>query len=134
MRHHRVAEDETTTISSDRRQPHMTEERDPLAEEEAEAAAAEARGIGGRPTRDLEEDMPHDPAMDPVYEAGGGEQDGWELAEEELIEHSEHGPAKPETQVRVREEVDRLTEENYDLDVYGESDQEQVSEVEDDDR
>jgi len=110
----------------------MTEERDPLAEEEAEAAAAEAGSIGGRATRDLEEDMPHDPAMDPVYEAGGGEQDGWELAEEELIEHTEHGPAKPETQVRVREEFDRQIEENPDLSVYGEGDEEKVSEVTDD--
>jgi hypothetical protein len=110
----------------------MTEERDPLAEEEAEAAAAEAGAIGGRATRDLEEDLPHDPAMDPVYEAGGGEQEGWEMAEEELIEHAEHGPAKPETQVRVREEFDRQIEEAPDLSIYGEGDEEKVSEVVDD--
>ena len=100
----------------------MTDEYDPLAEEEAEAARAEARDIGGRPTRDLEEDLPHDPAMDPVYEAGGGESEGFEMAEEELVEHSEHGPAKPEVQVRVREEVDRETEEP-DPATYGEPDQ-----------
>src|SRR3982751_2686963 len=80
----------------------MTDEYDPLAEEEAQAAAREVRDIGGRPTRDLEEDLPHDPAMDPVYEAGGGEAEGWEMAEEELIEHTEHGPAKPEAQVPVQ--------------------------------
>ena len=102
----------------------MTEDNDPLAEEEAEAAAAEARNIGGRPTRDLEEDLPHDPAMDPVYEAGGGEQDGWEMAEEELIEHSEQGPNRPEAQVRVREE--EFDEEGEpDRDLYGEADDEQ---------
>ena len=99
----------------------MTEDRDPLAEEEAEAAAAEAGNIGGRATRDLEEDLPHDPALDPVYEAGGGEQDGWEMAEEELIEHAEQGPNRPETQVHVREE--EVTEESEpDRDLYGEAD------------
>jgi hypothetical protein len=106
----------------------MTDEYDPLAEEEAQAAGAEAGEIGGRPTRDLEEDMPHDPAMDPVYEAGGGEAEGFEMAEEELREHTEHGPAKPEVQVRVREEVDRETEEP-DPATYGEPDQVDVSEV-----
>jgi hypothetical protein len=106
----------------------MTDEYDPLAEEEAQAAAAEARKIGGRPTRDLDEDMPHDPAMDPVYEGGGGEAEGFELAEEELREHSEHGPGKPETQVRVREEIDRETEEP-DPASYGEADEVDVTEV-----
>ena len=106
----------------------MTEDYDPLAEEEAEAAAAEARNIGGRPTRDLEEDLPHDPAMDPVYEAGGGEQDGWEMAEEELIEHSEHGPARPETQIHVREEVN-VEERPPSRSQYGEADEEDVTEV-----
>jgi hypothetical protein len=101
----------------------MTDEYDPLAEEEAEAARAEARNIGGRPTRDLEEDMPHDPSMDPVYEAGGGESEGFEMAEEELIEHTEHGPAKPEVQVRVREEEN--SEEENSSESYGESDSEQ---------
>ena len=100
----------------------MTEDNDPLADEEAEAAAAEAREIGGHPTRDLEEDLPHDPAMDPVYEAGGGEQDGWEMAEEELIEHSEQGPNRAEAQVRVREE--EVTEESApDPELYGEADE-----------
>ena len=101
----------------------MTDERDRFAEEEAEAAAAEARNIGGRPTRDLEEDLPHNPAMDPVYEAGGGEAEGWEMAEEELIEHSEHGPAKPEVQIHVRDEA--LSEEENSRAEYGESDAEQ---------
>src|SRR4051794_5015762 len=99
----------------------MTDEYDPLAEEEAQAAAAEARNIGGRPTRDLEEDLPHDPAMDPVYEAGGGESEGFEMAEEELIEHSEQGPAKPEVQVRVRGEG--ISEEGNRSEAYGESDE-----------
>src|SRR4051795_13281443 len=100
----------------------MTEDYDPLAEEEAQAAAAEARNIGGRATRDLEEDLPHDPAMDPVYEAGGGEAEGFEMAEEELIEHTEHGPAKPEVQIRVREE--EISEEENQSVAYGEADEE----------
>ena len=111
----------------------MTDEYDPLAEEEAQAAAAEAGAIGGVPTRDLEEDLPHDPAMEPVYEAGGGEAEGFEMAEEELREHAEHGPARPETQIRVREEVDRLTEEE-DPAIYGEPDQVDVTEVTSDPR
>src|SRR4051794_11402858 len=102
----------------------MTEDYDPLAEEEAEAAAAEAGNIGGRATRDLEEDLPHDPAMDPVYEAGGGESEGFEMAEEELIEHSEHGPARPEVEVHVREE-EGFEESPPDREVYGEADDEQ---------
>ena len=110
----------------------MTEERDPLAEEEAAAAAAEAGAIGGRPTRDLEGDIDDDPAMRPLYEAGQGESEGFELAEEELIEHAEHGPAKPEVQGRVREEFDRQIEEDPDLSIYGEGDEEKVSEVTDD--
>src|SRR3954452_689631 len=101
----------------------MTDEYDPLAEEEADLAREEARNIGGRPTRDLEEDLPHDPAMDPVYEAGGGEAEGFEMAEEELREHTEHGPAKPEVQVRVREED--LSEEENTTEAYGEGDEEQ---------
>src|SRR3712207_6664568 len=106
----------------------MTDEYDPLAEEEAEAAGAEAGMIGGKRTRDLDPDLPHDEAMEPVYEAGGGEAEGFEMAEEELREHAEHGPAKPEAQVRVREEVDRELEEP-DPATYGEADEVEVTEV-----
>ena len=56
-----------------------------IAEQES-AAAAEARDIGGG--------APHsarDPAMEPVYEAGGGEQEGWEQAEADLIANATHG-------------------------------------------
>lgn len=52
---------------------------------EAERAAEEAAHIGGggRP--------PGDPAEAPVREAGGGEAEGFEQAEELLIEHASHG-------------------------------------------
>lgn len=109
----------------------MTEQRDPLAEDEAKAAAAEAAAIGGTPTRDLDADLSQDPAMKPVYEGGGGESEGFEMAEAELREHAEQGPARPETEIHVREEVDRGTEEE-DRAVYGEADEVEVSEVTDD--
>ncbi|HEX5593418.1 MAG TPA: hypothetical protein VFX35_08730 [Solirubrobacterales bacterium] len=66
------------------------EERDPIAEEEADAAAAEAAGIGG-PAPD---DPVDDPAERPLVEAGEGEAEGFELAEAELIDNAEHGDQK----------------------------------------
>lgn len=59
-----------------------------VAQEEA-AAAAEAAAIGGAVTAESP-----DPALDPVYQAGGGEQDGWEAAEAELIENASHGDGR----------------------------------------
>src|SRR5687767_3066004 len=56
-----------------------TDPIDELVAEEESAAAAEARMIGGPAPREVD-----DPAMDPVYQAGGGEQDGWEAAEQDL--------------------------------------------------
>jgi hypothetical protein len=35
-------------------------------------------------------DDPDDPAMQPVYEAGGGESEGFERAEQELVEQASH--------------------------------------------
>lgn len=64
----------------------MTSERDPLADHEAAAAAAEAARIGGTAG---DEDL--DPAERPVREAGGGEQEGFEQSEELLRENAEHG-------------------------------------------
>jgi hypothetical protein len=65
-------------------------ERDPIAEEEAEAAAAEAAEIGG-PTPD---DPGDDPAERPLVEGGQGEAEGFELAEEDLVENASHGDQK----------------------------------------
>ena len=61
-------------------------EEDRRAIEEADAAAAEAGAIGGRVD---EADL--DPAERPVREAGGGEAEGFEQAEEALIERASHG-------------------------------------------
>jgi hypothetical protein len=90
------------------------EERDPVAEEEAEAAAAEAARIGG-PTPD---DHVDDPAQRPVVEGGEGEAEGFELAEEELIDRAEHGDQK-----RFPDREAGAPEEPTDT-VYGEPDQE----------
>jgi hypothetical protein len=55
-------------------------------QEEADAAAAEAAKIGG-----VAGDEDLDPAMRPVIEGGGGEAEGFEEAEEALIDHASHG-------------------------------------------
>ncbi len=62
-------------------------------QEETDAAAAEAAEIGG-PAIGLtryEDDEDIDPSERPVLEAGGGEAEGFEQTERELIEHSSHG-------------------------------------------
>ena len=75
---------------SDREPPRLRDSDagadDPLVDEETAAAAREAGALGGR-TRGDE----HDPAMAPVHEAGGGEAEGFEEAEERLIDNAEHG-------------------------------------------
>ena len=58
---------------------------DALIEEQEEAAAAEAAGIGGaNPAPDT------DPAARPVEEAGGGVAEGFEQAEEALVRQASH--------------------------------------------
>ena len=87
---------------------------DVLIAKEESAAAAEAARIGGRvpPLTD-------DPTRNPLYEAGEGEQEGWEEAERELIENATHGDGHgdPERDAFSPErEADRSTA------AYGESD------------
>ena len=69
---------------------HPEEERDPIAEEEAESAAAEAAEIGGP----MPDDPIDDPAERPLVEGGEGQAEGFELAEAELIDNAEHGDQK----------------------------------------
>jgi hypothetical protein len=66
------------------------QENDPRSREEreSEAAGQEAAAIGGRAG---DEDL--DPAERPVVEGGGGVAEGFELAEEDLVEHASHGDA-----------------------------------------
>ena len=87
---------------------------DRLAAEQADAAAAEAGAIGGPvPDPDV------DPEIQPVLEGGGGEAEGFEQAEEELIRNASHDDARgdPLTDAFTEEvESDRSTAE------YGEAD------------
>jgi hypothetical protein len=76
------------------------EDEPDFATREERAAAAEAAAIGGRKP-DLGGASPDEHASEalrPVYEAGGGEQDGFELAERDLVRNASHddGTAFPE--------------------------------------
>ena len=97
--------------------PERTPDDDLIRDEEA-AAAADAAHIGGRAGD--EDDF--DPEMRPVYEAGGGEAEGFEQAEADLIENASHGDGRgnPEADAFTGEvESDRAGAE------YGEADEEQ---------
>jgi len=59
---------------------------DPLVDEQAEAAAAEAAAIGGPGA-----DSGGDPAEQPLVEAGQGEAEGFEESERALEEQASHG-------------------------------------------
>ena len=61
-----------------------------------------------------------------VSEGGGGEAEGFELAEEELIEHASHGDPGPDPSNLAGEP------EDYRGDEGGEADHEQSSEAEED--
>ena len=87
-------------------------------------AAAEARAIGGAPEPDLGDEV--DEALRPVYEAGGGEQEGFELAEHDLERNASHddGEAFPELDAFTpARESDRSTAE------YGEPDEEEHADL-----
>ena len=93
---------------------------EPLVEEEAEAAAAEAASIGGRrPDYGVDDDRRGE-AWRPAEEAGQGEAEGFELAEHDLIEEASHGDERrsPEVDAFTPEvEADEATA------VYGEPDE-----------
>jgi hypothetical protein len=87
-------------------------------------AAAEARAIGGTnpDLGGLDPGEPIDEALRPVYEAGGGEAEGFELAERDLVRNASHddGEGFPELDGFTPErEADRSTAE------YAESDEEE---------
>jgi len=68
-------------------------------------------------------DDPTDPAMKPVLEAGGGESEGFEMAEQELIEHASHGDFGGTA--RITSHAEHWTEEAApDDSQYGDADQE----------
>ena len=98
---------------------------DETADEAELAAAAEAGEIGGHtPTQGLPE------AERPLAEAGEGEAEGFELAEEQLIESASHGDSSGHPSWRPLpgrgRRVGGLAE-------YGEADHERVSEETDGD-
>jgi hypothetical protein len=67
-------------------------------------------------------DDPDDPAMQPVYEAGGGESEGFEMAEDELIEHASHGDWGGTARITEHAEGFEEEEGEPDPDLYGEAD------------
>jgi hypothetical protein len=79
----------------------MTEHPDPWEEQEA--------GVGGRAG---DEDL--DPAERPLAEGGEGEAEGFELAEEDLIDSAEHGDGEADPLADAfseeRDPVDRVAE------------------------
>jgi hypothetical protein len=98
---------------------------DLVAQQEA-AAAAEAAAIGGAVPS-----ATGDPAMDPVYEAGGGEQEGFEAAEADLIENASHGDGHGDP---ARDAIAPEVEADASTAVYGEGDHETSTEVIEDPR
>jgi hypothetical protein len=101
-----------------------TDEEPDFATRQEWEAAAEARAIGGAVPdvggADPEERV--DEAMRPVYEAGGGEAEGFELAERDLVRNASHddGTGYPERDAFTPE-----TESDLSGAEYGEADEEQ---------
>ncbi|MET0603156.1 MAG: hypothetical protein ABW167_14310 [Baekduia sp.] len=96
-----------------------------VAAEEA-AAAAEARSIGG-PRLD---DAHGDEAFEAVAEAGGGESEGFELAEEQLIDNATHGDGRADP---IGDAFTPEVESDERTAIDGEADEERVSELDEDD-
>lgn len=97
----------------------------PYEQHEADEAAREAAGIGGTSG---DEDL--DPAERAVIEAGGGESEGFEQAERELIEHASHTDEQPAHVILHHQ--GKPEEAGPDIEDSG--DHEQSSELDEDDR
>ena len=93
---------------------------DPSLRDEAEAAGNEAAHIGGDVPRQSD-----DPAFEAAAEGGEGEAEGFEQAEEELIEGASHGDPQPDPERLAfsEEEDDRTTAD------YGEPDEEEPQDL-----
>ena len=89
-----------------------TPDDEAFVEEEEEAAAAKAGHIGG----DRPDYHGVDESQRPAEESGEGEAEGFELAEQDLIEEASHGDE------RRSPEVDGFDEEDDSGAVYGEAD------------
>ncbi|MEY2441342.1 MAG: hypothetical protein QOJ46_768 [bacterium] len=104
-----------------------SEEEPDFATREERLAAAEAAAIGGRgpDVGGVDPSETVDEALRPVYEAGGGEQDGFELAERDLIRNASHddGTAFPERDAFTPEvESDEASVEYAEVDQEGPED------------
>jgi hypothetical protein len=103
---------------STRRDPN--ESFGPDEDAEIEAARREAAAIGGRAG-----DENLDPALRPLVEGGEGEAEGFELAEEDLIEAAQHGDSTADPlDDAFTPEVDGFDN----VDSYGEADHEDFGE------
>lgn len=72
-------------------------------------------------------DDPNDPAMQPVIEAGGGEAEGFEMAEQQLIDNASHGDSAGTA--RITSHAEHWVEEvQPDPDTYGDADHVEASE------
>ena len=102
----------------------MSEERsdDDIVREE-EAAAAEAAGRIGGVAGD-EDDF--DPALRPVYEAGGGVAEGFEQAEADLVDNAQHGDGRGDP---LSDAFSPEAESDLSGATYGEADEAKVTEV-----
>jgi hypothetical protein len=103
----------------------MTEQRpddSDLVREEEAAAAAAAANIGG--VAGDEDDF--DPAMRPVYEAGGGVAEGFEQAEADLVENAQHGDGRGDP---LSDAFTPEAESDLSGAAYGEADEAKVHEV-----
>jgi hypothetical protein len=96
--------------------------RDDDFRSEEEAAAAEAGAIGGR-RPEYEDD---DEAMRPLEEAGEGEAEGFELAEQDLIEEASHGDERRSPEADAFDPEQESDESGA---VYGEPDEVDPTEV-----
>lgn len=101
--------------------PDSVPDDDVLVAREASAAGAEAARIGGVVPRQTD-----DPAMEPVYEAGEGEQEGWEAAEAELVENATHGDGRADP---ARDAFPPELESDRSGAAYGEADEEEKSDA-----
>jgi len=101
------------------------------AREQAEKAAAAAAAIGGRRSSHLDEERPGAGAQRPLTEAGQGESEGFERAEQELIEHATHGDQHAAR--RILEDAPAAADDPRAADS-GEPDHERSSERENDDQ
>ncbi len=76
-------------------------------------------------------DDPNDPAFEAVREAGGGESEGFEIAEEQLIEHASHGDEHGTT--KILNDAESFTEEERtpddDIGTYGDADTERPEDL-----